>query len=359
MPKENKFTLVAGKEELPYSAENMDYLNTVYGGYEVYIGNKPAKEVMDKQIVEAKNKGDEEVGNEIKSTLIDMALTLIPGTTVIKLSKMSTPALRMLIAGVSDAAIDIGGQIAKNALTDKDLEDINYMQAGMAAGIGAGSRGLGKIQAEIKNQKLGDIYDIQSAKFDKVSKDQARNKNLRTIEKEELNVIPENQDLNFFVRENINSDTNKNLIYRRDKLNKQIKDETDPILKSRMGAELNELNFEIRNKRNLEKDPYRRLSDSEISELGGSTEGRKLSPSYNEESKVLANKQKEYQDYLRFKKMNQMMVDAKYPKTISNNETIALENQYNRLSRLPNNTQDIQSDEYIQNIIKGYGRNRN
>lgn len=357
MQDENKFTLVAGREELPYSAKNMDYLNTVYGGYELYIGNRPAKEVMDKQILEAKAKGDEDVNNEIKSTLVDMALTLIPGTSLLKLGKMSTPALRMLIAGVSDAAIDIGGQVAQNALTDKDLSDIDYMQAGMAAGIGAGSRGFGKLQAEIKNQKLGDIHDIQTAKFDKVSREQARNKNLRTIEKEKLS-IPENQDLNFFVRENINSDTNKNLIWRRDKLNKQIKDENDPILKSRMGAELNELNFEIRNKRSLEKDPYRKLSDSEIAELGGTTEGRKLSPDYNEESRVLANKQKEHQDYLRFKRMNQMMVDAKFPRNITNDEAITLENQYNRLSRIPANIKDIQSDEYFQDIIKGYGRNR-
>ena len=243
-------------------------------------------------------------------------------------------------------------------MTDKDLADIDYMQAGMSAGIGAGARGFGKLQAEIKNQKLGDIHDIQTAKFDKISKEQAENKNLRTIEKEQLKKVPENQDLNFFIRENINSETNKNLIYRRDKLAKNIKVETDPILKSKMGAELNELNFEIRNKRGLEVDPYRRLSDDEITELGGTTEGRKISPDYNEESTVLANKQKEHQDYLKFKKMNQMMVDAKYPRSISTSELIDLENQYNRLSRLPNAIQDIQSDEYIQNLIKNYGNRK-
>jgi hypothetical protein len=104
----DKFTLTVDGEELPYSADNLDYLKNTGLSYGVNINGRPAKEVMDEAIISEKDEADKDVSNEIKSTLVDIALTLIPGTTAIKLSKMSTPALRMLIAGVSDAAIDIG-----------------------------------------------------------------------------------------------------------------------------------------------------------------------------------------------------------------------------------------------------------
>lgn len=307
-------------------------------------------EQMNVDIAAAKALADKDISNYTKEELINIMLTLVPSTSVLKLLKLSSPVIKALIVGAIDSVIDIGGQVINNTISDRPLSEIDYLQAGLAGGIGSASRGFGKLGVESKNANLEANYQMATKKADEVAKDMARNKAAKTIEKEEI-IKSKPDDLNFFVRENINSDTNKNLLYRRDKLNKQIKGENDPILKSRMNSELNELNFEIRNKRNLEANPFRQLSDEEVSELGGEV---KVNPEdyVNRKSKFDKDKD-EYQDYLRYKRLNQMAIEAKYPRNLSPNSEEDILNSFNRLSRMPENTSeaDFRSNEYFDKLF--------